>query len=536
MFVNIMIEICPYQNIDDFKKLLIENLLDKCPRFIPDTIEKKLHIPYFEEYLDKLNAKTILVECDYVDHDFLMDFSGYYVRCFEEYKRFCTRFHFFNNAFSETDFRGLLQNLDSPIRGEKPDKEIEILINSYLGFLVVKPLPETIIGRTCLKTYDHAEKRHFPVKREYPVNLFGIPLKVETLPFQEQDRTVAACATSALWSIFHGTGILFQHAISSPVEITKIASKPLGIRKTRILPNSGLYLEEMAQAIESVGLEPQLESATHEFLLKSTLYAYLRGKIPILLAFYLLEPPYDPAKEYTAGHAAAVMGYSLGIDKPQPFGEQEFLLRASRIDKICAHDDQIGPFARMGFIENKPSGFRNFDALFTTSWPDEERKVGNILAKPDSILIPLYEKIRIRFKSILASIIEFDSFLKEIQNPPSSLRFEWDIYLTTVNDFKSCFRGFILHNEFDKPSILLKRFPRFLWRATAYQGNEQDNEPVLDVIFDATDIEQGSNLFTVIEYKSILSTFLRTLFQDDEITKPAEGTAAWQVVEWFKKN
>ncbi len=65
------------------------------------------------------------------------------------------------------------------------------LQDGYLGFIVVKPLPRTIIGRTCLKTYDSkGGTRHFPIVRRYPVHLFGIPLRVETLAFQEQDQAV----------------------------------------------------------------------------------------------------------------------------------------------------------------------------------------------------------------------------------------------------------------------------------------------------------------------------------------------------------
>ena len=30
----------------------------------------------------------------------------------------------------------------------------ETLQKNYLGFIVVKPLPSTVVGRTCLKTYD----------------------------------------------------------------------------------------------------------------------------------------------------------------------------------------------------------------------------------------------------------------------------------------------------------------------------------------------------------------------------------------------
>lgn len=132
----------------------------------------------------------------------------------------------------------------------------ESLQQNYLGFIVVKPLPMTIIGRTCLVTYpkEGGKDRYFPIIRKYNVNLFGINLSVKSLAFQEQDNVVAACAASALWSVLHGTGILFQHSILSPGEITKEATKQLPI-ETRTFPNKGLSVEQMAHAIQSVNLD-----------------------------------------------------------------------------------------------------------------------------------------------------------------------------------------------------------------------------------------------------------------------------------------
>src|SRR5262249_17736969 len=98
------------------------------------------------------------------------------------------------------------------------------------------PLPRTIVGRTCLKTYPHDSRRDFPITRDYEANLFGMPLRVESLAFQEQDSVAAACATSALWSAFHGTGKQFQHPIPSPVEISKAATAHLPL-DTRTFPN-----------------------------------------------------------------------------------------------------------------------------------------------------------------------------------------------------------------------------------------------------------------------------------------------------------
>jgi hypothetical protein len=201
------------------------------------------------------------------------------VRCFTEYKRKCTRFRFFDKEFNQEEFDALLKGTTGRVSRE-------FLQEAYLGFIVIKPLPQTPKGGTCLRTYPpDGDRRHFPITQDYEPSLFGIPLKVNTLLFQEQDKVVAACATSALWSVFQGTGRLFDHPIPSPVEITNSSSiyAPL---ETRILPSKGLSIYQMTHAIRNVGLEPFLVKANDEYVLKSTAYAYLNGHIPLLMGLH----------------------------------------------------------------------------------------------------------------------------------------------------------------------------------------------------------------------------------------------------------
>jgi len=288
-------EIYPF-SIQQLKELIVQKSGSDS-----HVIDCKFHIKYLEDYFGTLAAKTILVENNYVDRDFLEDYAGYYVRCFTEYKRKCTRFHFFNIEITSQNFETLLQKKSGSFTPEN-------LLDAYLGFIVIKPLPQTVIGRACLKTYPpDGNRRNFPITRNYEAGLFGLLLKVDTLAFQEQDQVAAACATSALWSVFQGTGILFQHPIPSPVEITNIASahSPL---ETRTLPNkNGLNIAQMAHAIKSVGLEPFLVRAYDDFFLKGTLYAYLNGKIPILMGLDLVDISTQP-HSYIGKHAVAVTG------------------------------------------------------------------------------------------------------------------------------------------------------------------------------------------------------------------------------------
>ena len=212
----------------------IEKLVELASELSPcsnGVIEDKLHIEYFRNYFEKLSAKTIVVEHPYVDRAYLEDFAAYYVRCFRNYDSFCARLHFFQGQFETEGF-------EATLRREQDATSVAELQETYLGFVVIKPLPKTLVGRTCLKTYPLEDNRYFPSVRCHSVNLFGMCLEVETVAFQEQDKVVAACATSALWSIFQCTAKLFDHSIPSPVSITRSASAGLG-RNALVQPKAG---------------------------------------------------------------------------------------------------------------------------------------------------------------------------------------------------------------------------------------------------------------------------------------------------------
>ena len=124
---------------------------------------------------------------------YLGDYAEYYVRCFRDYPRKYVRLHFFRLAFSSEDFENCLL-------GKSGQADHESLQTDYLGFIVLKPLPRTIIGRTCLVTYPGEGRRHFPATRCYAANLFGLSLKVHhSLAFQEQDSVELQPVRQALY-------------------------------------------------------------------------------------------------------------------------------------------------------------------------------------------------------------------------------------------------------------------------------------------------------------------------------------------------
>ncbi len=515
-------DVFPY-SIDRLKKILSDK--SGASSYL---INRKYHIGYFESYFDKLEAQTIVVEYKYIDHDFLEDFAGYYVRCFNDYSRKCVRLHFFTVGFC-------LENMISLLQGNHSSITNAVLKNHYLGFLVIKPLPQTIIGRTCLCTYPLEDFRFFPSLRIYKANLFGISLSVETLAFQEQDEVVAACATSALWTAFHGTGKLYQHSIPSPVEITKTAVEKRTADlhyESRTFPNRGLIINQMAHAIKRVGLEPYTISVINDlYLLKSTLYAYLRGKIPVLFVVDLWEVTKELKVRSNKGkHAVTITGYSLKPSDQFSHFEKRVNLKSSRIDKIYVHDDQVGPFARMDFDNLKVNSTdqQNHRSEFESlTWQSENV---SIRALPDILLVPVYNKIRIPFEVVQNAVAYFDFILDKIRQEnftPPTLRIEWDIYLTTVNDFKEdIFSSKFIDGE-KRKEILTRDLPRFLWRATALLGDKL----IFDFLFDATDIEQGDFLKVAIEYDEVVADIIKGVCQESDVDSWSPDKI--KILRWF---
>ncbi len=443
-----------------------------------ETLRSKTHAEYLDAYLAAIGVKTMVIEHEYVDRDFLEDFAAYHVRCFTGYSRNCSRLHFFGRDFDADHLESILVGSAAP----------EQLQECYLGFIVVKPLPNTIIGRTCLATYPArtpGRERHFPTLREEHSNLFGIDLSIKSLPFQEQDQDVAACASSALWSVLNGTSRIFQHATLSPVEITKAAGLHIRLENRHFPAGGGLTSNQIADAIRNVGLEPHAISARENTVLQIAIFAYLRAGIPCMLLGHLHQVMQDGPTQLLGGHAIAVAGFGKAVNNTGGALASGCRLKGLSLDRLYCHDDQVGPFARFTI---EPDGLRN----------DSLSPHAKFCFEPTVLLTPLYHKIRIPVSDILEIILEMDLLIETVRSAdllPFPERATWDIRLGTVNSLKSQLRSSSV-SAANKRRLLTRTYPRFLWHLeVSIEGKD-----VFEMLMDATDLLQGDHLIDVIPY------------------------------------
>ncbi len=430
---------------------------------LPEDILKNPKVTYIADYLTAVNAVTMVVEEEYVDADYLDDFAFFYAKSFEQISKFCKRLHFFSKAFDDARFRSAI------ITGT----ETEFLEHSYLGFVVARPLSSAVIGRTVLINYPSDNgRRNYSATQPYRANLFGLSLEVRSLAYQEQDTSLAACATVALWSCFQQTRKLFQSLSPTPVTITRAATHVL--EASRPFPSRGLSIKQICNAIAAVGLDPEFYAVTPDLPLSTLMYSYLSLGIPILLVVEI---------KGVGLHAVAVNGYSLrtkrqiateGMGVPALYPP----LVGQRIDEFYAHDDQVGPFSRLKVVE--PAG-QNQTITFTESGCWKEPLV------PRAIIIPVHPKIRIGFREVLKNLPQL-SAVGTWTRPAARADLEWNVRLTTSNQFKMNIKA----PESTVPvnfreRLLLEGLPKHVWHCSLSAAGQ----PLLEALLDSTAMVNG---------------------------------------------
>jgi len=394
---------------------------------------------YLTAYLQGIGAQTYVVEKEYVDRDYLVDYQKFYSRAFENHKRFTTRLHFFKNKFSEKEFKSSIKNGSAELQ------------NDYLGFVVIKPIKgphkKWLIGRTLLRTYpkkDNQKERVF-IGNKYSSSLFGLQLGIHTLPFQEQDRGVSACATISLWTCLFPLRNFFNTPTQSPAEITEIST--LFPAPYRRFPSVGLTLEQILNYIGTIGLESEIYRYPEEDKIPIFIKAYTtETNMPILAVLEL----HQNNNSSPDNHAVVISGYKQNKNR--------------EIEELYVHDDQIGPYSRVKPVDGS---FVLWDNEWIRNYNYER-----VMLK--YLIVPIYEKIRLTFTEISAI---FDEYVETYRDKYPEIK--WELFLSYVQKYK---QFLISQNIEDKWQILSHPMPKYMWIIRGYKNDDM----IIDVVYDAT--------------------------------------------------
>lgn len=526
------------------------------------TSKRQMH--FLSNYLNMLstNNLTVIVETSYTDRHYLEDYSKYFSRCHQEYPKKCARVHFFDHPKLTTQyFKSLISRSLFDF-----DQELNRFKNSYLGNMIIRPIPDTFLGKICLQPVGSIESdpRKFLITQKSDVSLFGIKLEVESSPYQEQDRELSACATSALWALYQSHPHYLNQRPPSNSQISSELSFQISPQSSSF-PNQGLKMEAMAESLNLHRLEPKiLKVVSHErkkneqpplYSLSQTqsfyenIHNYLTSGIPVILGVEVWKKGENNSKSL-GYHAITLLGMEVIDSKLNADG---FTQKSHSINSLYAHDDRNGPFAKLVPIigEDPNNHFQGFQIRVDKHLDYTLHSDPNLETYyPNAILIGSYHKVRINYTSVLEtcktlnlqmknsiSVSEIEDTDKQFYTSVLS-QFVWDFKISKGSDFKeSLFKSTYRNISINK--ILTASLPKFIWVAkVTFKGYD-----LFSILFDATDIPQGK---VFLGYVSHLDGFEKLFDQFSKHCKEhfhryepehqIEGVSDhyWGVLEYFK--
>jgi len=449
-------------------------------------------VRYLASYLGHAQpetAKTIVCEHPYVDRHWLEECVGYYASALHPPPSHATRLHFFSGTFDRASFIDVLGAAAN-------SEEARSSLGNYLGFVVVRPLPSAPIGRSVLKPYGSDSTRNYSAsRRKTVVHLAGLKFPLEGLPFQQQDRCVGACATAALWSALSKVSHSDGRRAPTPLEITRAATASSLV--SRAFPAmAGLTLEQMCGAVEHFGYSPHVLRPSGETdIILMWLKTYLRSGIPIVAR--------TAPSGRGEGHAITLVGFREADDDDNHLqvpsnGSTNNALRMRRITRFYAHDDSLGPYARLDLEIVKPTeGTENELRLKLNPTEGGFEK----FAEPTSFwqaIVPLYKKIRLTAEDLIEHATSLVPAVKALTGKGSAdifcdlkivLSGEYTEEVLTRSSIDRARRVDFVSNAFFSRYVGVVSFRSregwladFIYDGTEVQRDERTHAPILAVL------------------------------------------------------
>lgn len=463
--------------------------------------EQDGHFKYFKDFYFNeklgLNPKFIVVENDYIEKDYVRDYLSYYADFFQPPSPKCIRLHFFasNNENSQTIENFNEDFCEALLYQEAPKQFWE---QQYLGFITIRPIPVFNIGFTLLKHYNSIEllrskERFFWGIGDYKVHIFGKEIKISSVPFQEQDANLAACATISIWTVLQVAHKNYGIAAKPSGEITHNADTT-AFNGNRLIPNDGLNIVQICKSLVREGLVTEVKEVSnleegksyifdwHYF--KKLVNAYATLKIPIILVMNVPDNGYD-----NNGHAVAIVGHNEALFSEEVWASQRLeddsiTWCANQINKIYVHDDAWGCFARMSFLDKKEAGLESLWGYYGRQ--DDK----DLPCQPFLLIVPILSQVRISYDIIEEIVYFFDAMFDLLGLKESNIR--WNIQLFSNEDYKAKFNriatkfspieGNLREFQNFQLDFLNTSLPAFIWVATCFVRGQEG----IVLIFDAT--------------------------------------------------
>lgn len=435
-------------------------------------------VKILREGLDK-KLKTVLVEPHYICKDHRDLFSHYYSRKFRVNPDVCSRLHFFSTVFkSPLDFF------------ESPDEHRK----QYIGFSVIRPVPERCIGRT---VFDPAKldvafgKSFFCLRTMFKAHVNGIELGVKGYPYMSQDNEAMLCAHAALWGMCRYMSERYPiYREVRPFDLVRMTGKDLG----RAYPGRGMVYRDYSSILTDFGSYPVIEQVkehsedkTQDKEALRNICTYVESGFPVLLSVK------NPASR--SGHALTAVGHTLD--------ETDVILDADGIidhtdffKQLIVVDDNVFPYQLLGRKADPNNYASAFDEDFRFSMDDIHTAVCPL---PEKVFVTA-EVARMLLRKHLTDRELWPEIQKTGQSPWVTRLFLATCHSFKKGKFRAAGQNLGIAGNLDYVTTLTL-MPHFIWvMEIGPRERYRQRECTAEIVLDAT---AGKNDYSLVLYARV---------------------------------
>lgn len=408
----------------------------------------------FKHYTSHLRDSIYLVvETNYVDKVYRDSYYCYYSTKLEPYHRNCIKISFFDVEIEPDMFYN-------------PDSH-SALNKAYLGFMIVRPLAHSPIGRSVISPKALIENNIRICNTYVHSTAAGLKFDVVGFPHSSQDSETMTCAETTIWALMEYFGNKYPEY--NPILPSRILSTLEHRAFSRQVPSRGLIYEDISYALRKEGFGTVIYSQDSfgENDFKKIFSCYIESGVPIVVAI----------KNNDIGHALLCVGRnddsSIDVSKITPITTDEGIKIYewnNNIEDFVFIDDNMPLYQKAKFED--PTA--HYVTHGSTKWKD---------CKISHFIVPLYHKVYLEADNAI-KISNYIATHEIVIDENSVVR----TFLTSCRSYKNYIVKNKSINADLKEMLITLEMPKFIW-ITEISSLERELSNLIHgtIILDATE-------------------------------------------------